>query len=481
MKKIIPFLLVLALPACTVGPDYHVPQNILPSHWLSSEKVDDSATLQQEWWKQFHDPVLDQLIAKAAAGNFDMKIAQARIAEARAGVRGAKNNLLPAVNSSATADRQANRVAFPGPIDLSKPFNTFQAGFDASWELDLFGGARRGIEAQEANFSAAEATADDIRVSMLAEVARTYIDIRVAQANLDIANQLTEADQKTLDITKERFAAGDVAGVDVTRARAELEQTQSDIPHYHDQIAQSEFKIDVLLGEQPGTTYELTKEASAIPSIAGSATLATPASAIANRPDIRVAERQLAAATAQQGVAVAKFFPDISLSGFIGLLNVDAANLVQSGSRSWNGEGSVVLPILNYGALSANLDIADAKQQQAMTNYKKTVIAALSDVERSVSAYEQGLLQNEDVQKSVSDSSHAVEVARQRYKEGLTSLLEVLDAERHFYAGRYLQAGEEGKNAQNLIALYKSFGGNAVSSSQEVTVELNHALPDGNF
>lgn len=472
MKNILPAALALILAACTVGPNYHAPEEKLPVHWLSTErKIDDAAMLQQAWWKQFNDPVLDILIAKAAADNFDLKIAEARIAQARANVGVAQSSLLPKVDASATVNRQANRIAFPGPIDLSKPFNTFQAGFDASWELDLFGGVRRDVEAQQANFSASEATRDDMRISLLAEVARNYVAIRTAQANMALAQIIVEANQKTLDIAKERFAAGDIAGVDVTRAQAQLEKSQADIPHYRDQIAQSEFALDVLLGEQPGAAHELVKEEGAIPLTPNNVALITPASAIANRPDIRVAERGLAAATAEQGVAAAKFFPDISLSGFIGLLNVDAGDLLKSGSRSWNGAGSVVLPILNYGALSANLDVANAKQQEALANYQKTIIAALSDVERSVSAYEQGLARAHEINKAVESSDHAVKVAEERYKEGLTSMLELLDAKRSLYEVRYQQISEQSKTADHLIALYKSFGGAyAEEMSQEVTV-----------
>jgi NodT family efflux transporter outer membrane factor (OMF) lipoprotein len=309
-------------------------------------------------------------------------------------------------------------------------------------------------------------------VILLAEVARTYVDIRQYQAQLDTAEATIVANKNTLAIAQQRLAAGDTPGLDVTQAQAQLEQTESQLPQYQNLLAQAEYSMDVLLGEQPGATHTLTAKSAPIPTSDKKLVLAAPASIIANRPDIRVAERKLASATAQQGVAVAKFFPDISLSGFIGLLNTNAGNLLTAGSQSWMMGASVLWPILSYGTLSANLDAANAQQQEALATYQKSIIAALSDVEKSVTAWtEQDKLQ-QALAKTTASDRHALDVSRQRYKEGLTSFLEVLDAERTLNASQIQLTEARAQTAQNLIAVYKSLGGGWTASAANGASDL---------
>ncbi len=457
----------VAVSACAVGPDYQKPDTALPQNWISADDKqggDNQTAIQQAWWQNFHDPVLNRLIQKAASGNFDVKIAEARIAEARAERAAADSSLLPSGDLKATGTRQANQIAFPGGDSsfaslLTKPFNTFETGFDASWELDLFGGHRREAEAANATFEASEASRDDAVVSLMAEVARTYLDIRKYQAQTAVAQDTFLSYQDTGDIAKQRFDVGDTAGIDVTQAKAQREQAQAQIATYHNLLAQAEYGMDVLLGEKPGAAHVLVTPPAAIPASDQALVLAAPASVIANRPDIRAAERKLAAATAQQGAAVAKFFPDISLTGFIGLLNTNANNLLSANSKSWMMGGSVIWPILSYGTLSANLDASNAQQQEAMAVYQKTIIGALSDVERSVTAYNEQEKYRQSLEASTADTRHAAEIARQRYEQGLTSFLEVLDAERTLYTSQNQLAEANAQTSQNLIAVYKSLGG----------------------
>jgi len=385
--------------------------------------------------------------------------------QARAGVSSSEAALLPTGDVKGTATREANQLALPGgnsnpfaPL-LHKPFNVFQTGFDASWELDLFGGNRRAEESAEAQMQASEASRDDVRVSLLAEVARSYVAIRQYQAQLVIATNVVEADKKTMDIAEQLFKAGQSPQLDVTQAEAALEQVQTQLPHLRDAVAQEEYSMDVLLGEQPGTAQGIIGASGSIPASDKKLVLSAPASVIAQRPDIRVAERKLAASTAQQGVAVAKFFPDISLTGFFGALNTSVNNLVTAGNQSWMAGGSVLWPILNYGTLSANLDAANAQQQEAMATYQKTIIGALSDVERSLSAYTE---QEKFLQSSVNEvekSKHARAIAQERYQQGLTSRLAVLEADRSLYAAEDRLTQARGEASQNLIAVYKSLGG----------------------
>lgn len=451
--------LAAALAGCKVGPNYQSPSASTPDGWISV-KADEKAEIEQDWWKHFHDPILDQLLAKTIAGNYDLKIATTRIAEARAARATARSDLLPVVNTDANAERQSNRIAFGSvPFDLAKPFNTFQTGFDASWELDIFGGRRRGVEAANADLQATEATAEDTRISLLAEVARTYIDIRQYQTQLALAQDTITAQEQTAKIAQERFKAGEVAGIDATEAKAQVSQAKSQLPYYQSLLLQAEFSMDLLLGDTPGTTQKLITTSQPIPVGDKVLIVAAPAKVIASRPDVRMAERKLASATAQQGIAVAQFFPDISLTGFLGLLSSDSNTLLQANSKSWDIGGGVVWPILNYGKLSANKHAADAREQEALAIYQKSVLTALSDVERSVSAYTKEEEHRTALEEAAKEDEKAVKVQRARYKEGLSSFIEVLDAERTLYSAQSQTATSRAITAQNLIAVYKSLGG----------------------
>lgn len=460
-------IVAITLMGCTVGPDYTKPDTQLPQAWVSPEDssiVRTKDTLQEQWWQNFHDPLLNQFIEKALSGNWDLKIAEARIAEARASRASAFSTLLPQGDAMASGTREANQFAIPGNLPgLTKPFNIFQTGFDASWELDLFGGHRRAVEAADAQMEATQATRDEAVISLLAEVARTYADIGQYQEQIRLTEDIIKSSQTTLNIAQERYKVGNTAGIDVTQAQAQLEQEQAQLPNYRNLLAQSLFSMDVLIGAQPGTALAMLgapdKNAQPIPTTDKKLLLAAPAAVIANRPDILTAERNLAAATAQQGVAVAQFFPDISLSGFIGLLNTHADNLIKSASESWMMGSKVIWPILSYGKLSANMDTADAQAQEALANYQKTIITALSDVERSVTAYIEQQKFEDNLAKSVEHDRHAYKIAQERYKEGLTSFIEVLDAQRTLYAAQSQLTEAKTKTTQNLIAAYKSLGG----------------------
>jgi len=451
------------LTACTVGPDYKAPDIGLPASWFvpAAPKIttDAKAEIDQAWWQHFNDPVLSQLIDKAAAGNFDLKIAEARIAEARAARGTARADLLPTANIVSNNERQANRIAFPGFTGLTKPFNTFEDGFDASWELDIFGGKKRALESSSAELEAAMASRDDARVSLMAEVARTYVDIRQYQQQLVLTTDTVKAEQNTVSIVGERYHTGNTSQLDVTQAKAQLEQMQSQLPYYQNLLAQAEYSLDVLLGEQPGAAHALVASTKPVPVSAIELVLAAPANIIANRPDVRMAERELAAATAQQGQAIAQLFPDISLSGFVGLLNVNSSHLLEAGSKSWDVGGNVLWPILNYGKLSANIDAADARQQEALASYQKSIISALSDVAKSVTAYSRQEEFRRALNKTVADNRESTAIARSRYREGLSTFLDVLDAERTLYASESQLAQASAQTSQNLIAVYKSLGG----------------------
>ena len=465
MKQYVSLLTIcLCLTACEVGPDYKKPDVKLPAKWLSSsQKFDEKAQIDQTWWKNFDDSTLEKLIATADSGNFDLKIAVARIAQARANRAQAGAGLLPTINARGSDLRQANRISFPGagggPFDLTKPFSTYEVGFDATWELDLFGGAKRQIEEASANLEAAEANAGAARVSLMAEVAKNYFDIRHYQAQISIADDTIASSQKTIDLTQEQFKAGIAPHIDVTRADSALEEARSEKSAAQNLLAQAEFSLDILLGAQPGTAHGMIDGAPVIPVVEVETVMATPAQVIANRPDIRAAERDLAAATAQQGVATAAMLPDVSLSGFFGLLNNGAGDLLKTQSKSWSGGASILQPVLDFGRLKAGLNLANAQSQEALAIYEKSVVTALSDVESALTAYAREEERRQSLSKIVEDDRKALSVARERYQHGDTNFLDTLYAQRSLYKAQTDLAGADAQVSKNLVALYKSLGG----------------------
>ena len=447
---------------CMVGPDYKKPELPLPQHWQSLALTETSTD--KLWWQHFNDPILNHLLEKAGQGNLELKTAEARILEARALQASATSALFPTGDLMAGANRQSNLFGFPGGASniaqqFKQPFNIFKTGFDVSWELDLFGGHRRSAEADKDEFEAANLTRDDILITTLSEIARTYIEIRQYQHQHAIAQQIVDADKKTIELTQQRVDIGSNAGIDVIRFKAQLEHDDSQLAYFTNLVTQAEFRLDVLLGEKPGLSYTLVRVKAEIPYTDKMFVLEAPAVVITHRPDVRHAERLLAAATSQQGVAMAKFYPDISLTGFIGLFNTNAANFLNVSSKSWSMGGNVLWPILSYGGLSANLHAADARQQAAMTQYQQSMISAFSDVERSLTAYSE----QEKVWRSLVQSNeatkHVYQIARERYEAGICSLLEVLDAQRSLYSSQNQLIIAKAQTSINLISVYKSLGG----------------------
>lgn len=453
------------LGGCTVGADYQKPDINLPQTWHSNPKEQAELAIQQRWWQNFNDPVMDGLISQVVANNLDFKLAQNRLAEARATRNTASAVLLPAGDMMASANRQGNQLGFPGGnqnglADMVKqPFNMFKSGFDASWELDIFGGHKRDVESAQAEVEAAEISRQDILISTLAEVARTYVEIRQYQAQLQLAGQTIDIDKQNVAIATERVKHGDISGNAIPQAEARQQQDEAQIAYYTNLQMQAEYSLDVLMGATPGTVHDQVKFQAPLPVANQSVIINAPAHIIAQRPDVRHAERKLASATAQQGVALAKFFPDISLSGFVGLFNTNASNFLSISSKSFGMGASVLWPILSYGTLSANMDAADARQQQALTQYQKSILTALADVERTYTAWNEQEKYTQSINQQTQANQRIYQIALERHQQGLTSSLEALEAERGLLASQNQLTQAKAQNAQNLIAVYKSLGG----------------------
>lgn len=452
--------LVLAA-GCAVGPDYKPVKPALAPAWTekpASAPLSAARTeIDRKWWTNFDDPTLNDLVDKALVDNLDVKIALARLKEARAERLGIIAGELPDVTANGSAERTKNSSNTFSP-NGAKPFNAFNAGFDASWEADIFGG-RRAIEAANATLQATEESAHDVTVSLLGDVASNYIAVRNYQNQIAVAEQNLAAQRDTFELTKSRRQAGLVSSIDVAQAAALVHSTESDIPTLRTSMRQSLHSLEILLNKQPGALEALITQVQPVPVSAKEIIAGAPADLLRNRPDIREAERTLAAATATQGVAIAEMYPKISLASMFGLGSSMTSNLLTAGSKTWSLGAGVILPIFDFGRIRADINVADARQEQAFLNYQKTVLNALKEVENALVGYYQEKDRMDSVDKTVRSQTIATRLITERYSKGLISFLDVLVAERSLYTAQIAQAQSRASLSTDLIILYKALGG----------------------
>ncbi|MGJ0484969.1 MAG: efflux transporter outer membrane subunit [Methylomicrobium sp.] len=467
------------LAGCAVGPDYQEIAPVVPDRWqaerlseaqskgdepgrvkAASKPVDSEAL--KRWWQSFGDNELDRLMDRALAGNLDIKIALARVEQARAERRGTRAELFPKVDVAAGAQRNEN--PFPGFAPGIK-FNLFELGFDALWEIDLFGRQRRRLEAASADLEGAAEQYRQSQVVLTSEIARTYIDYRSLQNQLRITRSNLESQQHTLGLTERLNAEGVGTKHDVVRARAQAFATESQIPALEARLVSALRQLEVLAGQRPGSLDEHLNSKAAVPVAPAIGILASPAETIRHRPDLRGAERNLAAATAMQGAAIAELFPKISLSAFVGLRNTDIEQLFKSAAFSYGTAANLLQPLLNFGRIRAGIDLADAKQKEAYLAYQKAVLEALQETETAMTGYLKEEIRRQTLARSVADLKESVRLSNLRYTEGVSSFLDVLDAQRALYVAEIDLARSEAEAATSLIALYKALGGGAGTQS----------------
>jgi NodT family efflux transporter outer membrane factor (OMF) lipoprotein len=468
-RALVVSLVALGSAACAVGPRYKRPEMPVPKAWQESAvgaAAGSSAGLER-WWTAFNDPILDGLVTRAVESNLDLKIAAARIREARAargiaaaaglphlGVSGeysrsSRSNAVPPFNSAAAAN-----VPF-GP----RSQNSFEAGFDAVWEIDVFGGVKRDKEAAQAEVDAAEEGRRDVLVTLLADVARSYAELRGTQRQLEILLDTLRSEQDTLDLAKARLEGGLGTDLDVARAEGLLAASAAQRPVLERSAKQAVYRLAVLLGKEPGGLGPELETPAAIPSQPPEVPLALPSELLSRRPDLRRAERELAAATARIGVARADLFPRFSILGGFGRRSQDAGELGSGASQFWSLLPGVRWPILAGGRIKANIRVQGARQEQALLQYQKAVLGALEEVENALSTHAREELRRDQLVRAVDANRRALDLATDRYTSGLESFLSVLDAQRSVYQAQD-QLVQSEKNAMvSLIAVYKSLGG----------------------
>jgi multidrug efflux system outer membrane protein len=463
-------LLAPWITSCVVGPRYHPPEAVVPATWHEAPNATagtvNRSTLER-WWTTFRDPVLDDLVARAIDGNLDLKIAAARVREARAARGIAASTALPQVDASGQYVRGERSDAVPPFKDAagaSSPFgsrtqNAFEAGFDAGWELDVFGGVRRDVEAAVAQVQAAEEGRRDVLVTLLGDVARTYAELRGTQRQLEILDATVRSQQDTLDLAKARFDAGLGTALDVERADGLLDATTSRQPELERVARRSVYRISVLLGQEPAKLVSALERPKALPPQPPEVPVALPSELLSRRPDLRRAEREVAAATARIGVARADLFPRFSITGNFGRRSEDASDLGSSASQFWFLVPNVRWPILSGGRIRANTRVQDARQEQALAQYQKAVLTAVEEVENALAAQTREQRRLESLRASVAANRRALNLATDRYTSGLENFLSVLDAQRALYAAEDAFAQSETSAIVSVIAIYKALGG----------------------
>lgn len=448
----------LTAAACAVGPNYTAPATPPAAFQNADPAVFSAANPEAEWWKAFGDPVLDQLVGQALGGNLDLRIAVARVGEARALFTEQRLDQLPHVTANGTYAKRDQQQ--PGFTTERAEIESYQAGFDARWEIDLFGRVRRGVQAAGAEAGAVQADLRDAQVTVAAEVARNYLELRGAQARLKVAQRNLETQRETVRLTKVRFDAGAGSPIDVASAQARLNATESVIPALITAEKRANHRLAVLTGQRPGALDALLvqREADVRPLITA-LPIGEAGDLLRRRPDVQAAERRLAASTARVGVATADLFPRVSVTGFVGFLSGTATGFGNSASQAWSVAPTVSWPALDLGSAHARLRAARARDDAALASYDQTVLRALEDLENALVAYSQQQAQLRSLTDQAAASRRAAELARVQYKEGGIDFLVLLDAERTLLAAEdALTVAETGVNT-NVVAIYKALGG----------------------
>jgi outer membrane protein, multidrug efflux system len=465
-------LAALGLVGCAVGPTYSKPETTTPARW---SRLDASATNPgaagdlSQWWRRLHDPLLAELVDEALWQSLDLRKAQARLRESRARRAVAGAGRYPTLGATASASRtgtiasagQSGAGGITGGAGNSAMLtgNQFSAGFDASWELDVFGGVRRGVEAAVADEQSTEASLQDARVSLVAEVARSYVEVRSLQIRLSIARTNLASQTETLGLTDYRARAGIVSTQDAEQARANREQTAAQIPSLETSLAEAEHRLDLLVGQPPGTLHARLAGGGPLPEVPAQIAVGIPADTLRQRPDVRAAERKLAAETARVGVAEAARYPSFKLSASVTL---DA--MVQGATGNTVGLfysllGGITAPLFQGGKLRAQVRAQDAVREQAQVAYEQAVLTALQDVENALSALARNRERAAALTKAAEAARNAAVLARQRYGAGVIDFQSVLDTERTVLTVEDNLASTRADEVYALIKLYKALGG----------------------
>jgi len=455
--------LAALLGGCTVGPDFQRPQPNLPDEWHgtappaegSLPAVADLA----RWWTVFNDATLNALIQRAAATNLDLQQAEARIRQARAARAVAAGGLGPSLDATGAYQRSRTPTANTTGERTAVTGELYQAGFDAGWEIDLFGGQRRSLEAADADLTAAVESRRDVLVSLMAEVARNYIQLRSDQQQLAITRRNLTAQQHSNRITRQRFEGGFVSGLDVAGAEAQAATTAAQVPLLESAVRQTIYSLSILMGAPPAALEAQLSPEGAIPLRPPVVPVGFPSDLLRRRPDIRAAEANLHAATARIGVATAERFPHFTIAGSAGFRAGEAAALFEAASGFWSLGPSVNWRLFDSGRLKAGVAVQQALADQALIAYRQRVLNALQEVEDALAALEKEQSRRDALATAVAANHKAVMLAERLYSDGMTDFINVLQAQQALLSTENALVQSRAAVATDLVSLYKALGG----------------------
>ncbi|WP_312369527.1 efflux transporter outer membrane subunit [Stenotrophomonas sp.] len=457
MRVLVTAMASALLAGCvSVGPDYKA----APVEPVTLQGAADAAFTNlppvASWWAQFDDPVLGRLVHDALGDNLDLQIAMARVRAARAVFTEQRLDQLPHITVGGSQDRRKQPDALLGGERVSS--ETYQLGFDAGWELDLFGRQRRAAEAARADLGAERDNLADAQVMVAAEVARNYFELRGSQKRIAVARDTLRNLRETQRLTETRLALGAGSELDVQSSRARLKAIEADIPLLEVAEVQSRHRLAVLLGQRPGA-LDAVLQPRAVPAFAKALPLGDTSNLLRQRADVRMAERRLAAATARVGVATADLFPRISLSGFVGFLGGDASGLVNGNNKAWSLTPSISWAAFDFGSVRARLRASKAQADGAAAEYEQAVLLALEDTENALTRYAKQQARLGIVAEQAQAARKAESLAQLRYREGSEDFLALLDAQRNQLAADDALAAAEASVNVSVVAVYKALGG----------------------
>lgn len=507
--------MLMLFTGCVTGPDYKAPDTTMPSRWSEplegGEKADGRVPVQ--WWTAFSDPTLDALVTQVIEANFDLRVAETRIQEARASLAMTEADLWPQVNTSGSYSRMQGAKAAtsktpsaqgsasfsqnglagvtanisplgaggPGVTvipDLTGGGNTtvgvsastrsaspnrqndlYRAGFDASWELDIFGGNRRATEASKAQLDAVLENQRTILVSLVAETAVNYFNLRETQQRLDIAQEDLRILKDSLDLAQSRFDAGLTNELDVKTAEAELAMTRASVPQLETAIRRTIHRLGVLSGSDPSSLQETLTPVAPLPPAPPEVLVGMPSELLRRRPDIRSAERNLAAATARIGVATADLFPRFSLTGAFTGSSDKFTGLNLGDNRTWSFGPGISWPVFDAGRIRANIRVQNARQEEALITYEKAVMTSLEEVENALVAYAKEQNRLASLEEALAANRSALDIANELYAQGLVDFLNVLNAQRSLFAAEGQRVQSQAAILTGVASIYKAIGG----------------------
>ncbi|CAM5233223.1 efflux transporter outer membrane subunit [Rhodanobacter lindaniclasticus] len=471
----------LLLGACAAGPDYRGPPTVdTGSGWTQPDATARTPVELSTWWKTLGDPTLDRLVATALSDNLDLRQAQARIAEERALRDRAAGGYAPTVGAGASVTRRRQSENGPLPIGsipgLARDQTIHDAGFDAGWEIDLFGGTRRAVQGAEARMQAAQEDADGVRISIVAEVARSYLTLRGAQRELAAREASVQALAETTDLVRRRFAVGEAAQAEVDAAQARLDAAAAGLPGIRARLRAAALGLGVLLGAPPERELALL-DTTAAEIVLAPMPVGQRADILRRRPDVRAAEQRLAARTADIGVATAELFPKLSIGASGGFQALDASELFESASQTFSITPLISWRVFDGGRVRAEIRASQAREQQAALAYEKAVLAALGDAERALSDYRLGLDAVRRQHAALEAARRSYAHAQARYAAGDIALTELLAEERMLRDAEDGDARAHTAAAIGLVALFKALGG-GWDADADAADRLDQATPD---